>query len=631
MTDAWPLADLTNAGVLAPIDRHFALGLGRLVPEASPLVLLGAALASRQTRAGHVCANLGQFADRALVDGDGRPVGEPLPSADTWRSELENSPLVGRGEEPAPLVLDARGRLYLRRYWQHETRLARLLTSRVGQFEESTDPRALRDSLRRLFGPAPEAGTDWQRVAVQIALLTRLTIVSGGPGTGKTSTVVKLVAMLVERALAQADPIPRVLLLAPTGKAAARLVESIRRAKGRLECSELVRSAVVEEASTIHRALGVSPGSRARVRHDASDPLRADVVIVDEASMVDVALMRRLLEAVPPHARLVLLGDRDQLASVEAGAVLADICGPGAPAYSPGLRRRVAEAFGEDLPYPDRIGDANIGDHIVQLVHSHRFGGQSGIGSLARAIQRGSADDALALLYAPSSEDVGFVAQSPGAGLGPALRRAVVEGFRPFLRAKTPSDALGLLECFRVLAAHRRGPVGIESLNRDIERALVVAGLVPSGAGQSRRWYRGRPLLVTQNDYALRLFNGDLGAIWGRAGRQNERAYFPGIGSVPRELAPARLPPHETAFAMSVHKSQGSEVDEVAVVLPDARSPLLTRELLYTAVTRARRRVVLYGTESALRAALARRVERASGLADLLWPDPAGTRSPGDA
>ncbi len=612
------LAQLTDAGVLAPLDRHFALALSRLAPGASSLALLGAALTSRHTREGHLCVDLAQVAGRPLVGSDGQPVGLPLPSLEEWLTGLADSPLVGSGEESVPLVLDRGVRLYLRRYWQHEQRLAELLLQRVGACEDAGHRGAPRDSMARLFGAAP-ATTDWQRVAVQIALLSRFTVISGGPGTGKTSTVVKLLAMLAEQAVVRGCPVPRVQLLAPTGKAAARLVESIRRAKGWLDCTESVRAAIVEEASTLHRALGVAPESRTRVRHDAANPLHADVVIVDEASMVDVALMRRLVEAVPSQARLVLLGDRDQLASVEAGAVLGDICGSTPLAYSTALRQRVWDAFGEELPDGERQGRPGIGDHVVQLTDSHRFGTHSGIGSLARAIQRGRAEDALALLHAPSAEDVGFVFQASEGGIGRALRRAVVEGFRPFLRARNPSDALGLLECFRVLAAHRRGPSGIESLNQEIERALVAAGLLPKGAGQSSRWYRGRPVMITENDHALHLFNGDIGAIWSPTATGRERVYFAAGGAALRELAPSRLPPHETAFAMSVHKSQGSEVDEVAVVLPDARSPLLTRELLYTAVTRARRRVTLFGTEAALRAAIGRRVERASGLRDRLW------------
>ena len=613
------LAQLAKAGILAPLDVHVAAELGRLVPDAAPPVLLGAALASAYTREGHVCVDLERLAARPLANQDGEPSGGMLPPAESWCDELARSPLVGQGDAPTPLVLDARGRLYLRRYWQHEQRLAEQLRARVGHCEERFDRATARGSLARLFGPVSEGTTDWQRVAVQVALLTRFTVVSGGPGTGKTSTVVKLVAMLIEQALARGEAAPRVLLLAPTGKAAARLVESIRAAKGRLDCSDAVRAGIVEEASTIHRALGVATGSRIRVRHDADHPLPADVVIVDEASMVDVALMRRLVQAVPERARLVLLGDRDQLASVEAGAVLGDICGDAAPAYSGALRERARDVFGEDLPSPELVGPGGMGDHIVQLVHSHRFGARSGIGSLARAIQRGDADAVVALLHAPSREDVALVPRSATGGVAGTLRRAVVEGFRPFLRAKTELDALGLLECYRVLAAHRRGGAGIESLNQQIERLLTRAGLLPNGAGQSRRWYGGRPVLVTQNDYALRLFNGDIGVVWAAPGGASERACFPGVGASLREIAPARLPPHETAFAMSVHKSQGSELDEVAVVLPEARSPLLTRELLYTAVTRARRRVVLYGTEAAVRAAVARRVERSTSLRELIW------------
>jgi len=601
---------LAAAGYFAPLDVHFARSAAALVGEEREEVMLGLALSSRQTREGHVCADLSRLAGGRAIDAAGEPIeGARFPEAAAWHAALEESRLVSDGSRLAPLVLSGGRRLYLRRYWEHEQRLAGLLRERAGLHDEALDAAVLRPALVRLFGPAP-GEPDWQRIAVQLALLERLVVVSGGPGTGKTSSVVKLLALLIEQSKSQGRERPRMLLLAPTGKAAARLEESVQQARAGLDCDEQVRAAIPERALTVHRALRGIRGSRTRFRHDREHPLIADLVLVDESSMVDVALMRRLLEAVPHQARLVLLGDRNQLSSVAAGAVLADICGErSTAAYSEALGRRVQSVFGESLPGAGgRAG--GIADSVVELTRSYRFSDDSGIGALARAVRDRDADLALSLLRA-GADGVALVEGGDRTELG----RAAVEGFRPCLEAREPLQALAALSRYRVLCAHRRGPAGVEQLNADIERALEQVGtLWPSGT-----WYPGRPVLVTQNDYQLSLFNGDVGIVFPDAASGGLGACFAAADGSARVLAPSRLPPHETVFAMTVHKSQGSEFDDMAVVLPDERSPLLGRELLYTAVTRARRSVTLYADEAAVRAAVARRVERASGLGELLW------------
>ncbi len=605
------LSTLRAAGYFAPLDVHFARTTAALAGEEHPEVKLALALCSRRTREGHVCVDLVRTAGTRAVDAAGEPIaGVGFPEAGEWRAALEHSSLVSDGTRPSPLVLASGRRLYLRRYWEHEQRIAELLRERAGACEDELDGRALAPALARLFGPV-SAEPDWQRIAVELALLQRLVVVSGGPGTGKTSSVVKLLALLVEQARSSGRPRPRVLLLAPTGKAAARLEESVRTAKSGLDCDEQVRMAIPERAQTVHRALGSIRGSSTRFRHDSEHPLLADLVLVDESSMVDVALMRRLLEAVPRHARLVLLGDRNQLSSVEAGAVLADICGERtAPAYSEGLGRRMQSVFGESLPGAGVARAAGIGDAVVELTRSYRFPDDSGIGALSRAVREGDAERAVSLLRS-AADGVRWVEDSDR----DELCRVAVEGFSDYLAATAPLDALARLSRFRVLCAHRRGHAGVEQIGRSVEQALERAGLLrPSGS-----WYPGRPVLVEQNDYQLSLFNGDIGVVLRDPDSDGLRAFFAGPDGTLRALAPSRLPPHETVFAMTVHKSQGSEFDDVAVVLPDERSPLLGRELLYTAITRARRRLTLFGSEPALRAAIARRVERASGLGELLW------------
>jgi exodeoxyribonuclease V alpha subunit len=607
------LGPLRERGLLAAIDVELARALARISGETRPEVLLGAALASRQTREGHVCAELERFAGQPIVDLDGAPIGElRYPQLDAWRAALARSALVGGELGATPLVLDARGRLYLERYFEHERRLAELLGARAEFVDEPLDRAALRSGLVRLFGPTPSE-PDWQRIAAELAVVRRLCVVSGGPGTGKTSTVVKILALLVENALATGRSAPRIALLAPTGKAATRLSDATARAKRSLPCRPEVVAAIPEAASTIHRELGARGLGGTRFRHDAELPLVADLVIVDECSMVDVALMRRLLEAVPRTSRLVLLGDEHQLASVEAGAVLGDVCRAAPPnRHSHALGEHVQAAFGESLPSSSRQHLPGMGDCVVRLQKSHRFSGDSAIGRLARAINSGAGDEVVEQLRAGTG--VALSEPSSPRELERNLATAARTGFISYLSTDSADRALAELERFRVLCAHRRGPEGAVSVNLMIERALDEAGLFGS-SGSRKRWYRGRPLLITQNDYALGLFNGDLGVVVDSP--EGARAFFV-TAAGPRMLSPSRLPPHETVFATSIHKSQGSEFDEVAVVLPGARSPLLTRELLYTAVTRARHGLVVHASEASIRQAVSRCIQRATGLTDAL-------------
>ncbi|MBM4320247.1 MAG: exodeoxyribonuclease V subunit alpha, partial [Deltaproteobacteria bacterium] len=534
----------------------------------------------------------------------------------------------------------------------------------------------LRDGLGRLFaapspGGAGRAGgaaggevegaspaePDRQKLGAELAVRGRFTVISGGPGTGKTTTVKKILVLLLEQArrLHQLGrgPFPlRIGLLAPTGKAAARLSEAIHEGLAELEVRprELLDHLPVE-ASTVHRALGVIPDRPTLFRHGPDNPLPLDVVVVDEASMVDFALMTKLVEAVPSRARLILLGDSDQLASVEAGAVLGDICrgaGAGAEAEAGAGAEAEAGAGAEaeagsgsatwGRPAGGSEGQA-IGDRVIQLTRGWRFGPQSGIGALARAVNGDRPDDALALLRgqrreqgAPEPEpgghtDLRLLDGAPEQVLEEQLRPLVVAGYAAFLAAaaarRDAAAALAALGRFRVLCAHRRGRLGVEQLGRRIEGWLAAAGLIEPEAGS---WYAGRPILVTRNDYVLRLFNGDTGVVVpAPEGGGSLHACFPGArpGEV-RRLAPARLPPHETVFAMTVHKSQGSQFEEVLIVLPEQPSPVLTRELLYTAVTRAGTMVTLAGEEPVIRHAIGERVQRFSGLRGKLWGSTSG-------
>jgi exodeoxyribonuclease V alpha subunit len=578
------LGEFNDAGVLAPADVHVARRLAQLAGEDDELVLLAAALAVRAPRLGHVYVDVETIHASATVDAE-EPIdlaSLPWPDVDAWLERLQGSGLVAVGEDVADRPLRLIGTsLYLDRYWREERRLAddlRALRDRpVGDVRDDV----LSDGLARLFGG--DAGDNRQRLAAEAAVRRRFAVVAGGPGTGKTTTVARIVALLYEQAAAAGSPEPLVALAAPTGKAAARLVESVREEAAALAVGDGVRDRLLAlDASTLHRLLGWRPGTHSRFRHDRANRLPHDVVIVDETSMVPLSLMGRLVEAVRPEARLVLVGDPGQLTSIEAGAVLGDIVGPAAETTS-------------------------VDAGIVVLDRVHRYGGA--IARVAEAIRRGDADAVMEALggvtWIPAD-----AASAEGHTLAPvhdgavASARAVIEA----AAAGAGEDAIAALGAFRILCAHRRGDHGVTAWTSRIEEWLTEI----DGFGTQGDWYVGRPLLVTENDYALRLYNGDTGVVIA-TGPGRVSAAFERQGQLV-EFSPTRLAAVETVYAMTVHKSQGSQFDTAAVLLPDPDSPILTRELLYTAVTRAREELILVGTEAAIRAAVSRPVARASGL-----------------
>lgn len=611
-------------GGFSDLARHFARLLCELDGAGSRELALGAALASREVDAGHVCADLSAHAGTAVAVEGG---GERFPPLGPWVARLQESAVVGGPGQFRPLILDGAHRLYLYRYWEYERDVAQGLLQRARAPLLEAGAGALAAGLARLFPGSPSGETDWQRVAALAAATRRFAVISGGPGTGKTHTVVKVLALLMEGGGEPGGGLRgdlRVALAAPTGKAAARLKEAVRRARATLPCSDAVRGAIPEDVSTLHRLLG-SVGSRGGnrggsaggFRHGPENPLPFDVVVVDEASMVDLPLMAKLLRALPPEARLVLLGDRDQLASVEAGAVLGDICaGEGVGTYSEAFGALVHAASGDAVPAgPAPAFGEELRDAIVVLRKSYRFGAESGIGAVSRAVNRGEGSEALAHLRGGFA-DASWREVAGETRPGRVLRDRLLPWAAGVAAVQTPAEALERLGAFQVLCALRQGPWGAEAVNAAVEKALAEAGLAP---GQ-RRWYRGRPVLVTRNDYTLRLFNGDLGVAFPDPEAGGElRVFFPAEGGAVRCVLPARLPEHETAYAMTVHKAQGSEFDEVLLLLGAQPSRVLTRELVYTGLTRARSRVEVWGTEPVFREAVSRRVERSSGLRDALW------------
>src|SRR5690606_312491 len=656
------LEQWVEVGWLRALDRALAVFLLDLAPDSDPLVLLAAALASHQLGHGHVCLDLGatlQAPDLSLsLPPEGQEAGRDilLPSQllrgitpAVWRQALAASPLVDTppdsNHRERPLVLHGQ-RLYLRRYWRHERQVVAALGRRLRA--RPPLPRGLTAGLERLFADSPQQ-PDWQKLACALAARGAFSIITGGPGTGKTTTVVRLLALLQEPAVEAGQPL-RIRLAAPTGKAAARLTESIGRQVGGLQVSEAVRGQIPTQVTTLHRLLGSRPDTR-HFRHHAGNPLALDVLVVDEASMIDLEMMASLLVALPAHARLVLLGDKDQLASVEAGAVLGDLCRDAeAGRYDEATRQWLEQVGGYSLDGTGlEPGDARrhpLAQQTVMLRHSHRFGADSGIGELARCVNRGDAQAARQTLGQPGYRDLhnhlasglddarfaalvlgsGTTAQLPG--YGDYLQVLAQQRPAADLSADDPAweawakAVLEAFDRFQVLCAVRKGSWGVESLNRHLAGLLQRRGLLSAAQG----WYEGRPVLVTRNDYGLGLMNGDIGIALmirdrplhaGEAERMVLRVAFPrndGTGRL-RFVLPSRLTDVETVFAMTVHKSQGSEFAHALLVLPENRSPLLTKELVYTAITRASRDFTLLETRAGVfEAAVAQPVRRVSGL-----------------
>ncbi|MBM7335589.1 exodeoxyribonuclease V subunit alpha [Alcanivorax marinus] len=631
---AWrdALAALREQGLLRDLDVAVAEFLHRQAPEAEPAALLLAALTSGQLAAGHLCLDLDEPGLEARLWPAGRPpaLDGLLPAASgDWPALLNGSPLVGAGDDNAPLVFDG-GRLYLRRHWAQERAVAERVQARLAT-GSAPDPARLAGQLTALFPePAMDGEPNWQQVACALAARAGLTLITGGPGTGKTTTVVRVLGLL--QTLAMQDPAAprrlRIRLAAPTGKAAARLTESIGRQVAALPVAEAVRAAIPTQVATLHRLLGSRPDSR-HFRHHRHNPVHADVVVVDEASMIDMDMMASLLDALPTDCRLILLGDKDQLASVEAGAVMGDLCREAdAGRYRPATLDYVRAACGADLS-PWAGDGAALAQQTAMLRRNWRFKDAPGIGDLAaainagdpRAVERvfGAGHPGLTRVAGDSPHDLASRLLNGGGENGEGLRALVADAAAP--AAGDPDQrARDLLRRFtgqQLLSGLRGGPFGVERLNR-----LITDHLHREGLAGDHDWYPGRPVMMTRNDYQLGLMNGDVGLTLPHPERPEDglRVAFQLPDGRVRWVPPGRLDAVETVFAMTVHKSQGSEFGHVLLVLPDRPQPLLTRELVYTAVTRARGAFTLleYGPPSVLAQAIKRRTWRASGLAERL-------------
>ncbi len=529
-----------------------------------------------------------------------------------------------------PLVLHG-DRLYLQRYWLYEMNLHQAINNNMHNMPWQLDSQVA--LIHQLFPDVSakqkdkKQEIDWQAVAACIAANKKFSVISGGPGTGKTTTVIRLLALLIHQYQAHYQRAPIIKLAAPTGKAAMRLTESIIGAKQHLAVNEDIKKHIPDQASTLHRLLGRARNGE--FKYNQFNPLHLDVLIVDEASMVDMPLMSKLMAALPPHGQIILLGDKDQLASVEAGSVLADICDSEAQhGYSDANLALLKTLSGQSLDENETEPcGAVIRDHICQLRKSYRFHAQSGIGQLALAANNGdfrgwktvqkSGYEDLNLL--PLSDEVfdDFIAQA-------------AKHYTDYIQLIDPAgtsdeQAMKIYEAFnqfQVLCALRDGPLGVAGLNEAIENALVQSRVI----NNTSQWYLGRPVMVMENDYGLNLYNGDIGIILPLLDRgvdvqgvvRPKVAFIASDGGV-RWIQPSRLPKHETVYTMTVHKSQGSEFAHCALVLPDYHASVITKELIYTGITRAKKRLTLLARESVIKSGLKTRVQRFSGLKDRLW------------
>lgn len=607
----WVEAALKDSAVNSA-DIAFADLSQTLASERSDTLWSAAVLASSAVQNGDVCVELSGIAETINST-----------DSDAIRDELLKSGVVQSAELPVtlPLVLDESDRLYLARYWQAERDLAEMLLQLLNSVSysenlkdsQSNTPQA--ELLDQLFpqdltasSPDRQPGSDWQRVAAVVAARQRLCVITGGPGTGKTRTVARLLAVLQ----AQSSQTMRIALLAPTGKAAARLLESLGGEVNQLQ-QQGMSLELPDTASTLHRALGFQPG-RPGFKHNAGFPLPFDLVLVDEASMVDLSLMHSLVSALDSSARLILLGDKDQLASVEAGNVLGDIVGEATPARYSAEQREVLintcqgfDAIGSD----EKTG--GMADAVVELQHSYRFDAKSGIGQFAAAVNAGDAKAAIAIGEDANFPDLSFI-NPEQTSLNHQLLEQAVPAAINVIESESIEAALNASLDYRVICALYKGPRGVEQINHFIESRLVRFGHMQP----NQLWYQGRPILITRNDPGTGLYNGDTGLIW-PDDKGNMMAWFADIDNTVRAVAPGRLPTHQTCFAMTVHKTQGSEFSQVLLVLPEQPHSLLSRDLLYTGITRAKREAEVYGSSVAVGVACDTKRIRASGLRDRLW------------
>jgi len=552
---------LFEKGYFSDLDYQFARAMMRITGEKDDNVFLSAALVSRFTAMGNTCLDIEEFAGKPIETEEGENIEESSwPEKEKWLKSIRNSSLVNNG----PLVLDNGSKIYLSRYFRYENRLADDIRKRINLAPQPIDEQLLSKGIEELFSEQNE-----QCDAAYTAVRNRFTVISGGPGTGKTTAVVRIMALIIDQAK---DCGLRIILAAPTGKAASRLEESVRKAaENNINPKTLAKIPV--KAHTLHSLLKPNWKKPTQFIYNSDSHLPVDLLVVDEASMIDLALMTKLMEAVPLSSRILLLGDKDQLSSVEAGAVFGDIC----------------------------RAQGKIEKHIIHLKHSYRFDPQSAIGRLSSTVLSGNGSGAVEILQDDGQDEVLLVEPQSRSGPKREIERVFARQFGGFIKEDDTEKRLAFFDTFRILCAHRKGLFGAVKVNRFVEEIL--------GLTDGRGWFPGTPLMILRNDKLLNLHNGDIGIV-----KKTGAVQFKGGDGLIRMISPSNLPQHEPVFAMTVHKSQGSEFENIVVILPENRSPIITRELLYTALTRARKKLTVIGSPDLIIEAVSSPVIRASGL-----------------
>ncbi len=590
-----PLELLMSNDELREIDRYFAEFIERIAENSSKYLTLAAALASSASGNGDVCIDLNDHASQWDID------------INEWRDALDNSGVVAESGTETPLIIDKHNRLYLQRYWYHEQRVIEELKKRATASVGNVDLTKAVTILKELFSDSLQSE---QAVAVATSLINSLTIITGGPGTGKTYTVLRLMTLLQQ--IEDKEPY-RIAIAAPTGKATARLSESIVQGSDDLK-QHFALSLEYVEITTIHRLLKPHP-SGSGFRFNRDNKLHYDLLIVDEASMIDLPLMSHLLAAIPDHTRVVFLGDHNQLASVEAGSVLGDLCGGYDENRFSNQQLETLSILGIS-EHNNPVNEAQtLDNHIVHFNKSYRFSDESGIAALASGLKNGNSETVLKVLSDTKRQDVRWY-DSSMVDVMDTITSLAVEHYQNYIRETEPEKVLKAFGEFQVLAATVAHQYGVDNLNLKIEQALVNSGLIK----RDDRFYLYLPVMITRNDYHHQLFNGDIGIILpDPEDLARRRAWFMNESGELRSILPSRLPECKTVYAMTIHKSQGSEFDHVAVILPEYDLPLLGRELIYTAVTRAKQSVTVVSTQNILSSTIIRHTSRKSGLADGLW------------
>lgn len=607
-------AEKNMENVFSAFDLQMGNFISSLTTESRKDIQLAAALISRQLRDGHVCVNLPEFAGRSLQTSDDQKENIQFPELSVWLHALKNAECIGSPGDFKPMILDNANRLYFQRYWQYEQDIARFILSRLSVFQtERTHFNIIREKLQCQFPEMTSGKIFWPGIAAAAALIRKFLVITGSPGTGKTTTITKIMAFLLD-----VEKNAHIALCAPTGKAAARLEDAVKKAKILLHCPETIKNRIPDEAMTIHRLLG-SIRHSPYFRFNEKNFLPFDLVVIDEASMVDLPLMAKLMTALAPDARLILLGDKDQLASVETGAVLGSICYPKClNVFSRAFGWQLEEICGKEIPSSDVA--SGIQDCIIELTHNYRFSEKSGIGLLSRAINQGDSRRVLELIEAHKLPDIRFFEISRPDELPRLLRDNILKYYGEYLHAVASNSACAeavfeRFDAFRVLCAFRVGLWGSQRINAVVERLLAEASLIHP----EFPYYEGRPIIIVQNDYRLQLFNGDIGIVLRDAADHHKiKVFFRDLKQGFRKIAPERLSRHETAWAMTVHKSQGSEFDCVTLILSDNDAPVLSRELLYTGITRARSFVDILAGKAVFLRTIQKQIHRQSGLTDAI-------------